>query len=406
MSPPPLYIEIERSGIFMGDPFRDVSGAAFSMSCRRGRTDYSKPFDTGTISITFRNTNGDLDPDNTASTFKDVLNPNNRIRVIANAVDKDWETDPDARPVFVGYITEIIVNHDINGDSTVTITAADSMSQLGQQQIPAGHSYSQQNTSNRVKAVTLGSTPGVGIAQFTDDIVYYNANSNGRSICAAQTTTGPINALAYLHQVATTEQGEFFIRRTGGMFLADRDWLLRPSQFTFTDTTGGTKYNQIERLVSWAQLYTQLQANRTAAAAITVTKSAAFPIVTQDRLLNLGEVLFNTNGEVTDMLDFAAVKFTNPVPQVASLTTLLDDKPTAEQLALLDLDLTDTVTVNYSPVGMAQLQLPAAIQQINHNWTVSNGWRMTFSFVPRNTTSYLVLNDPTLGKLNENALAF
>jgi hypothetical protein len=203
-----------------------------------------------------------------------------------------------------------------------------------------------------------------------------------------------------------TEQGEFFIRNQGGPFLTNRYWTLRAPVLTFSDSGDGINFQQIERLSSWTQLYNQLQANRTNENPIERVKLPPFPELQQLRFLNLGEVLLRSDAEVTELLDFALVRFATPVPQIASLTTLLDDKALADQLALLALELVDSVIVKYAPPGMSQLTLPCNIQSISHNYTVGLGWRVTFGFVPRDTTSYLVLDDATLGKLNENALAF
>jgi hypothetical protein len=253
--------------------------------------------------------------------------------------------------------------------------------------------------------VAVNSAPGVDVPIKSADLVYLLANSDGQSICAAE-TVGQINALQYLQRVALTEQGEFFIRNQGGLFLADRYWLLRPSQFTFTDTTGGTRFEAIERLSSWAQFYTRAQANRTGEDPVTRTTFTPFPLPQQLRFLELGEVLLRTDAEVADLIDFALVRTATPIPQIALLTVLLDDKPLSEQLGLLALELTDSVTVNYTPPGMSQLSLPSNIQSISHSYTVGLGWRVSFGFVPRDATNYLVLDDVTLGRLDENALAF
>jgi hypothetical protein len=399
----PIRIELQITGIFIGYPYYNITPTAFSVSIQRGRTDFTQPFDAGVARIQFRNVNGDLDPDNSASPFDGSLRPGRIIRIIGNAVDNTWETDVNARPLFVGQITDVVVDHDVIGESIVTITAVDNLAVLAQQRIDAGTSFVEENTTDRIEAVLLA--PGVDYPLLRVDVNYMRDNSFGQSICAAE-TVDQTNALEYARRVALTEQGEFFIRNQGGPFLTNRYWTLRAPVLTFSDSGDGINFEQIERLTSWTQLYNQLQANRTNENPIERVKLRPFPELQQLRFLNLGEVLLRSDAEVTDLLDFALVRFATPVPQIASLTTLLDDKALADQLALLALELADSVIVKYAPPGMSQLTLPCNIQSISHNYTVGLGWRVTFGFVPRDTTSYLVLDDATLGKLNENALAF
>jgi hypothetical protein len=411
MALPSVHIEIERTNPPVGEiGAHDISANAFSLTIQRGRSDYTQPFDAGRASVTFRNLNGDLDPDNPSSPFADSLFVGAWFKIIANysGAVEGWRIDPDARPLFVGLVTGFIVSHDVSGESSVTITAVDTLSLFAQRSIPAGTVYVEQSTSARAVEVIEPILPAIvnPFAVVPGWAGYMFANSDGQSICAAETLADDINALDYMRLIATTEQGEFFARNQGGPFLSDRYWVLRPPILTFTDTTGGSNYQEIERVSSWAQLYNRLQANRTGGSEITRTKTSTVSPLNQVRFLNLGEVLLRGDDEVTDLLDYALVRFTSPIPRIDLLTTYLDDKSGSEQLALMALELTDTVTVNYTPPGIPQLTLPGYVQSISHNYTVGGPWRLTFGFAPRDVASYLVLDDATLGKLDQNALAF
>jgi hypothetical protein len=404
MAAVPVWIEIKKGGIFIGYPYHVLTDRAFSISVRRGRNDYTQPFQTGTASVSFRNLDGFMDPDNPDSPYRDSLLPGKEIRIAANVTAEFWDDDPNARVVFVGVITDITIEHDVIGDSIVTINAADYLSFLSQQQIAAGAVFVEENTTDRILAVLT--RPEIDFPVGRGDLNYIADNSEGQSICAAETLTNEVNALAYCQTVAQTEQGEFYGRKEGGPFLAGRYQILSAPTFTFTDTTGGTRYEQIERLSSSSQLYNQLQANRTNEPSIQREKLPEFPDPQVRRFLDLGEVLLRSDLEVGDLLDYALVRFVNPTTRVASLTTILDNKTTSEQLGALALELTDSVTIKYTPPGMSQLTLPCTIQGIAHDFTVGLGWRVSFDFLPRDTSNYLVLDDATLGKLDENVLAF
>jgi hypothetical protein len=106
------------------------------------------------------------------------------------------------------------------------------------------------------------------------------------------------------------------------------------------------------------------------------------------------------------MIDFAMVRFASTSPRVSEVTTLLDGKSQLMVGQLMLLDLTVSVTVEFTPPGVSQIVVPCSIESIAHNYSVGQGWRVTFGFTPRDTSNYLVLDDATLGQLDSNVLGF
>ena len=193
--------------------------------------------------------------------------------------------------------------------------------------------------------------------------------------------------------------------RTGVLRFLDRYELLNAATLTFSDDGSDTNYESIERLVTQLELYNSLAANRAGQIDV-VRDNATNQSIYGVRFLDLGEVLFDTDAEVTDMLDFALVRFTSTSPRIAEVTTLLDSKSQIAVSQLVQLDLADSVTVEFTPPGVSQIVVPCSIESIAHAYTVGQGWRLSFGFTPRDTSSYFVLDDAVLGKLDENALAF
>jgi hypothetical protein len=64
------------------------------------------------------------------------------------------------------------------------------------------------------------------------------------------------------------------------------------------------------------------------------------------------------------------------------------------------------VTVEFTPPGVTQIVLACLIESIRLEFTVGQGFRVTFGFTPRDTSNYLVLDDATLGQLDSNVLGF
>lgn len=390
---PPVAVQAEfGSGVFIwggSASYVDLTSRCFSFSVQRGRNDYTQPFQAGRCQVSFRNLDGELDPDNTAGTYYGKIAPGRRLRIISNPGSMLYQ-----QTVFVGFITDITLDYDLDGNAIVTMTAADGLSLLAQQEIAEGTSFSQEDTGSRFGTVL--SLPEV-------DYPFLRSLSTGQSTCAAGTGEG--NVLAYLEQVAQTEQGAIFVDKNGTLTFKNRYELLDAPTHVFSDDGADTNYEAITRLVTALELYNRLQANRPGQTPVvrdSATSKDSFGI----RFLNLGEVLFGSDGEVTDMLDFAMVRYASTSPRIAEVTTLLDSKSQIVIGQLMLLELTASVTVEFTPPGVSQIVVPCTIESIRHDYTVGSGWRVTFGFTPRDTNNYLVLNDATLGQLDANVLAF
>ena len=382
----PVTVEAEFGG---KDVYVDLTSRSISFTVRRGRDDYTQPYRAGVATVVMRNLDGELDPDNTAGTYYGEILTGRRIRITSNKGSLLYE-----QSVYVGFIVDYRLTYDVAGQASVTITCADGLSELAQRSIDAGTAVVSQGTGARVTAVLA--LPEV-------DYTYATSIDTGYSTCAAGTASG--NVLSYLFQVATTEQGALFVDKGGTLQFVDRYNLLNASTFTFSDDGSGTVYQNITRLLTQTELYNQLAANRPTVADViedNTTNQAIYGV----RFLDLGEVLFATDGEVTDMLDYALVRYASTTPRVSRVTTVLDRLSTIAVGQLCQLELTDAVTVEFTPPSVAQISVESTIEYIEHQYTWGQTWRLTFGLTPRDTSNYLVLDDAQLGRLDFNALAF
>ena len=387
-TPPAVTIE---AGFGTAGALVNLSNRAISMTVRRGRDDYTQPMRAGTATVVLRNLDGELDPDNTGSTYYGRIRTGRRLKIrfgtgfIFNG----------AQDIFEGTISDIQLNYDISGQATVTIVATDGLAELAQRTIPDGTAVVEESTGDRITSILA--LPEVGYSGGTDI-------ANGQSVCAAGTASG--NVLSYLHQVVTTEQGALFVDKNGDLTFYDRYQLLGDTQLTFTDVQPASyDYEQITRLVTQTELYNELAANRPNESDV-VRSNTANQTIYGVRFFDLGEVLFDTDGEVTDMLDYALVRYANTTPRISRITTRLDSKPNVAIGQVLLLDLASSCTVEFTPPNSDPINLQCTVESIEHQYTYGAGWRCTFGFSPRNTTSYFKLDDTLLGKLDANVLAF
>jgi hypothetical protein len=73
-------LHVGRHGFVRGS---DVQGVLL-LHVQRGRSDYSQPFQAGTCTVTFRNLDGALDPDNASGPYFGKIQPGRRLRFSRN----------------------------------------------------------------------------------------------------------------------------------------------------------------------------------------------------------------------------------------------------------------------------------------------------------------------------------
>jgi hypothetical protein len=64
------------------------------------------------------------------------------------------------------------------------------------------------------------------------------------------------------------------------------------------------------------------------------------------------------------------------------------------------------VTVEFTPPGTSQQIAASHIESIEHMFSFGTTWRVTLGLIPQIVTSYLVLDNATLGQLDNNSLGF
>lgn len=381
----PVKIEAEFGG---KNSYVDLTNRTTSFTINRGRSDYTQQYKAGTATLTFTNFDAELDPDNTGGTYYGEILIGRQIRITSNADSMTY-----AQRIYTGIITDYELSYDISGMTLVRIRCADGLADLAQRRI----------TNETVTAELTGAriTTILNLAE-----IDYQGSTNidtGYSSCAAGTANG--NALDYLDQVATTEQGALFVNRSGVLRFLDRYSLLSAPVETFSDDGSDVPYNNIERNITQTELYNQLEANRPSQNPVIrndTTSQTTYGI----RLLDLGAVFFATDAEVTDMLDYAMVRFASSSPRIATVGTILDDKSDIDVAQLCQLELADSVTVEFTPPNGTALVTECIIESIRYDYTIGTTWRATYGFAPRDTSNYFVLDDATLGRLDNNVLAF
>jgi hypothetical protein len=364
----------------------DLTDRCVSFTTRRGRDDWTMPFSPGKARLLFRNTDGALDPLNSSSIYYPGITTGRTVTIKCNG-----------HLIYSGLVEDINLGYDTAGDAWVTVVAEDQSSELGLRSLTSGTSFSQQTSGPRVSAV---------LANANIDYAGATSINAGDSTVAAETLSGDVNAVQYLQKVTNSEQGYLYVSRSGVMTFENRYGpLTSASAVTFSDDGSDVPYQEIGRTLVSAELFNRLTANRTGAAAVTANETNS-----QDsygiRLLPVGEVLVLDDATVSNILDFLMVQTASTEVRINSLTAVLDTQASGTQNTIAQLELADAVTVEFTPPGVSQQSTVGTLQQIGHVYTVGETWRVTLGMTPRDTTSYLILDDATLGRLDYNSLGF
>jgi len=364
----------------------DLTDRCVSFVTRRGRFDWTQPFNPGSAQILFRNTDGALDPLNTSSAYYPGITVGRTVTIKCNG-----------HLVYSGLVEDINLGYDTAGDAWVTVLADDQSTELGQRSLIASTAFDEESSGTRVTNVLANA-----------NIDYAGATSidTGYSTLAAQTLADDINAVQYLQEVTNSEQGYLYVSRSGVMTFENRYGpLTDAATVTFSDDGSDVPYQEIGRKVVSAELFNRLTANRTGAATITANETASqnsYGI----RLLPLGEVLVLDDATVRNILEFLMVQTASTEVRINSLTAVLDTQSSGTQNTIAQLELADAVNVEFTPPGVSQQSTTGTLQQIGHAFTVGETWRVNLGMTPRDTTSYLILDDATLGRLDHNSLGF
>jgi hypothetical protein len=364
----------------------DLTSRTTSLRVKRGRKDFTQPFRTGTATLILRNIDGELDPLNTSSTYWPGINVGRTVTIDCNG-----------ESIYNGTVTNIELGYTVSGDAWVVVRAADGLGDLATREIQANTAFTAQKSGQRVTAVLTNA--GVNY-QGTSAI---NA---GLSDLAAETLSSATNARSYLRKVINSEQGYLYGNRSGVLTFENRYGpLADTNKATFSDDGSNIAYQRIDRRVATTELFNQLSANRTSQDPVLVNNTSS-----QDsygiRNLNVGEVLVLDDSTVTDLLDLLLVKTASTETRIAEITAVLDTLSGSDITAIAQLELVDKVTVEFTPPGTSQQIAASSIESIEHNFSFGTTWRCTLGLIPQIVTSYLVLDNATLGQLDNNSLGF
>lgn len=321
---------------FGGTLFYDITDRVKSVTINRGKSRELDKFTTGSANITFTNQDRAFDPFYTSSPYYPDIRPRRNIR-ISTIVNGSTAVQ------FTGLVEDWNIDYNISGQSDAFAACVDGFILFGGQQLNFGTATSQK-TGERLEAIL--DKPEVNWPAGLRDIDTGVQTLQGDVIEQGRET------LDYLQLVEASEPGLLFMGKDNSVTFRDRSTAAYPGTVVFSDAGTAIPYTGVT--VSYG---TELLFNR---AVISILNGA--PVTAQNAAsqaeygiasIELNGLLMNNAAASTALAEFLVNKYADPELRFDSLEVQLAGLGTADQEAILGLELADIIRVEYEPLGIS-----------------------------------------------------
>jgi hypothetical protein len=219
-------------------------------------------------------------------------------------------------------------------------------------------------------------------------------------------------AVSYLQLVATSEAGEVFVSKDNKFVFKARNSPPGVIDLIFTDEASiegfiVIPFAELGVVYGSEELYNRIVLSNDFPLfpEEAFAEDAESQLVYGPRSYTINGLLNNEPSDLQFLADFLLARFKEPQYRFSSLSVVMDILSESQQNEVLDLEIGDVVQVKFTPSG-----IPPAIEQfvrvigISHDW--SNNEKRINLALERLDFSLFVLDDPTLGILDEDRLSF
>ncbi|MDX3101761.1 hypothetical protein [Nonomuraea angiospora] len=394
-----IAVADSRIGPVMGTWTNVTLSGKRGITTRRGSSRIESPvirYDAGTATCYVNNTDRRFDPTNvdgphgTGARSKVTAMKPIRFRATWNAVTYDlWR----------GFVDQWDVDHVADVYSEVTVTATDGFKVLRNKRRPA------------VTPVGAGETTGARVTRILDSAGWPAADrviATGNSTLQATDLEG--DALAELQAAVESEIGELYVDAAGRVVFRGRQAILTDSRSNTVQATFGTagvftparaKLNTDD-----ATLWNEVRAQREGGVEQLLGDSAS-QAEFQTRTFQASSLMLETDTIVAGYAGWILYVSREPEVRFDSIEIHAHADPDTLFPLVLAREIGDRIRIIRRPSGGGSpIQRDVFIRGISHVTTGAT-WITTWNLQSATKYgSFLVLNNPTLGKLDQNALAY
>ena len=375
------------TGTLGGYQMVDLTSQVLSISITRGRNREMEQFNSGTASVRFKDPQRILDPLNASSPYYPYVGPRQPIQIYANGI-----------PIYTGFVTDWDLDYDfvVAGDVN-TASCADAFTVLANQNMNQW-TPTEQLSGARVDAVLN-----------RPEVAYqgpYIIKTGSSTLGAFQVAAGT-NVLAYLQNVAASEQGYLFINAYGAVVFLGRSYNLPVNSLTFSDTGSGVPYSALTNAFGDELLYNYIQTQSPAGASPEVTYDSTSIALYQAQQYSKLDLLNSTTTEVAALGNYLLGRYKDPVLRFTGVSVQLAALTSDQQYLVLSADISEisSVTKTFSIGTPTTVTQNVFISGVSHQITPGNH-KVRFTFESVDNNGYFTLDSSIFGVLDNNLLAF
>lgn len=374
-----------------GERFFDITDRLVTTSVRRGKNNALDRIDAGIVNITVDNSDRRFDPLYEAGPYFGQLIPRRSVKVSANDL-----------PVFQGFIDDFDIQYEPGKQSVVQISVSDAFSVLANSGL---EEFTPSSELSGARIETVLDRPEVGWPADLRDI------DLGNSVMLDADVAEGTGTLEYLQLVADSEFGTLFLAKDGKITYRERNAVPNTPNLVFSDEVvaglyTGIQFADVNIVYGSENLYNRITLeNADIIPEQAFAEDADSQVLYGPRTLTQSGLLIQDPDQLQFLANFLLARYKEPAYRFETVTVVMDTLTLANQNAVLDLEIGDIVLVRFEPSD-----IPPAIEQycriigINNDWN-PNSKNISFS-LERLDFAIFILNDPVLGELDNDRLAY
>jgi hypothetical protein len=346
----------------------DVSNQVSKIDTRKERNLYQDKYLSGTATVRILDQNGDWNPQNTSSPLYPNLVPLRSIQISANYSSTNY-------PIFKGYITEYLYTYPVDQNELgyVDLICSDGFKLLFNSNVTTVTGQAAgQDTGTRIDKIL--NTVGFPLSQ--------RSIQTGNTTCVADPATVR-TGLAAIQQAEFTEQGAFYVDKSGNAVFKNRQFVYDAQAVaptTFSNATGSSdiSYSGITFAHDDKTIVNSCSVTRIGGTVQTFTDATS---VAQYFLhsVTAEQMLMQTDANALALATAFVTTRKDTTIRIESITLdLVTLAYGAGIVAALDLDYFDTMEITNVNVSGTTIVKKLQCQGIAHSIT-PNTWRTTLT---------------------------
>lgn len=375
--------QLDNNEYLLGGPtFIDISEFLKGVDIQRGKSRILDRYESGTASIRFDNTQRTFDPFFPDSPYYGAVTPRLEIKIFADDVVQ-----------YTGVVLDWNLEYDKDGNDLAIAVCSDKFTILAQATTDIFFPDVEQSGE---RVTTILNLPEVNFTEAERDI------ATGITTVSGEVIPADTVVLDYLQQIEETESGSLFIAKDGDLTFLQRNTTVDFS-LLFSDDGNGIPFSEVSNVFGTELLYNRVQITPQGGTPITKTNPTsitAYGVSTFN-----ASTLHEFDNEAEELANGLLQRYSQPVYRFDRLVINLQNLTTQQVSDVLDLELNDGISIQFTPSKIGD-PIEQAARIVGFNHAISQIEYVLEIQLESVLSLPFVLDDAELGVLNTGTLGF